>query len=527
MLNIIIKPKTLQFIFAFSVAILITGFLRLQLFSGLPNSDDGFYTFSSQLFWESLFALKDLESRLFLGTLDLYPFMTSWVFGLEVNQYILLRLIDGLVAITASIIFFKVILKESGSTLFTVILATTLFILMNDGGIIAYGFKNSIWAAYLPLFTALLIWQNITKQDNFSFYLIGGLISLGVLLREPFLPFFILASISIFMGYGSRALVKYLIGSATIGFSVLGFVMMLRGWDLSHIINEYINASIFFEATEPLRKSHFNTFALLSIKNNWIILVTASLSLIYLLKLYFADRKVINMSRLSFWFAVALVPLLEPMLKLPFEYHFANCLPGLAGLTAMGYKHLNNQESKKIKTSVIIIISLLSLIVILPTINKTIIKSSQIYSPSDAFNWVKAVNVFRMKGNIERSQYLIAARKIYELSREDSTLAVSGYMTGLYPLTGLLPPVYELSDVGKLFLFLGNDEDKLIKIIKKHRPTIILTTHLSTFYVNSSEKALPGIIEKTNLYSKVGIMPLNLQINYGWKAGTIYRLKDF
>jgi hypothetical protein len=233
------------------------------------------------------------------------------------------------------------------------------------------------------------------------------------------------------------------------------------------------------------------------------------------------------MSRLSFWFAVALVPLLEPMLKLPFEYHFANCLPGLAGLTAMGYKHLNNQGSKKIKTSVIIIISLLSLIVILPTINKTIIKSSQIYSPTDAFNWAKAVNVFRMKGNIERSQYLIAARKIYELSREDSTLAVSGYMTGLYPLTGLLPPVYELSDVGKLFLFLGNDEDKLIKIIKKHRPTIILTTHLSTFYVNSSEKALPGIIEKTNLYSKVGIMPLNLQINYGWKAGTIYRLKDF
>ena len=527
MLNIIIKPKTLQFIFAFSVAILITGFLRLQLFSGLPNSDDGFYTFSSQLYWESLFALKNLESRPLLGLLDLYPFMTSWVFGLEVNQFILLRLIDGLVAITASIIFFKVILKESGSTLFTVILATTLFILMNDIGIIAYGFKNSIWAAYLPLFTALLIWQNITKQDNFSFYLIGGLISFGVLLREPFLPFFILASFSIFMGYGSRALVKYLIGSAVIGFSVLSFVLMFREWDLSYIINLYITESIFFESLEPLHKSNFNTFGLLSIKNNWIILVTASLSLIYLLKLYCADRKVIDMGRLSFWLLVALLPLLEPMLKLSFEYHFANCLPGLVGLTAMSYKHLNNKESKNIKISVIIIISLLSLIVILPTINKTIIKSSQIYSPSDAFNWAKAVNVFRMKGNIERSQYLIAARKIYELTREDSTLAVSGYMAGLYPLTGLLPPVYELRDVGKLFLSLGNDEDKLIKIIKKHRPTIILTTHLSTFYVNSSEKALPGIIEKTNLYSKVDIMPLNSEINYGWKAGTIYRLKDF
>ena len=122
---------------------------------------------------------------------------------------------------------------------------------------------------------------------------------------------------------------------------------MLRGWDLFRLINLYSSESVYYESLESITSSHFITFALLSIKNNWIILVTTSLSLIYLLKLYFADRKVINMSRLSFWFAVALVPLLEPMLKLPFEYHFANCLPGLAGLTAMGYKHLNNQESKK------------------------------------------------------------------------------------------------------------------------------------------------------------------------------------
>jgi hypothetical protein len=89
--------------------------------------------------------------------------MSSWVYSLEVNQYVLLRLIDGLIAIAASIILFKVILKDSGSTVFTFILMTTLLIIMNDVEIILYGFRNSIWAAFLPLFSSLLIWQNSSK----------------------------------------------------------------------------------------------------------------------------------------------------------------------------------------------------------------------------------------------------------------------------------------------------------------------------------------------------------------------------
>ena len=526
MLNTIFKNKTLQFFFALTVAILTTGFLRLQFFSGLPNSDDGFYTFISQLYYTSRSNNVGLDGNS-LSMLQLYPFLTSWVFNLEVNQFIMLRLIDGIFAVITSVILFKVILKESGSTLFTLILMTTLLILMNHIGVIAYGFKNSIWIAYLPLFIALLAWQNTTRNDNFSFYLIGGLVSFGVLLREPFLIFFILAGISILIGYGWRALIKYLIGSALIGFSVLAFVLMFRGWDLSNLINSYAERAGWVANWDHLQKNNFNYFGLLAIRNNWFILVTASLSLIYLIKLYCTDRKVINLRRLSFWLAVVTVPLLEPMLKLPFLYHFANCLPGLAGLTAMGWKILSDRESKRIKKLVVIVISLMSLIMIFPTINQTILKSSHIWSLPEAIIWAKSVNAFRIKQTIERSQYLIISAKIYELSREDSTLSVSGYMSGLYPLTGLLPPTKNLVDLGALSDILSNDEDKLIQIIKKYRPTIILTTHLSSQYVSPGNKALPGVIEKTNLYNKVGMIPLNLEINYGWKAGSIYRLKDF
>ena len=511
--------KSLQLFIAITLAILTTGFLRLQLFSGVPAPDDGFYIFHSQYIYYALTHGQDLKTM----TLSLYQFMTAWVYGLEVNQYILLRLIDGLVAVAASIILFKVILKESGNTLFTAILATALFIIMNDIENIAYGFRNSIWAAYLPLFTALLVWQNASKEDKYSFYLIGGLVSLGVLLREPFLPFFLLAGISILIGYGWRVLIKYLIGSAVVGFSVLAVMLMFRGWDLFDLINSY-----------HLRLGAIGTlvikFPMAIIKANWFILTTASISFIYLIKLYCADKKSVNMSRVYFWLVIALLPLVEYYTKLGLPYHMANTLIGFSGLTAIGWQYLEKQESRKINKSSIIIIGLLSLIVILPTINRTLIKSSYIYGPIDAIKWVKASDSFRGGQMIERSQYLKVAAKVYGLTRSDSTLAVSGFWQPLFPLTGLLPPTFALSHLRSLYLEHNYDQNKVIEVIKKYQPTVIVSSKNAW----RGEDDIPGIIEKTNLYEKVDsvdsvprkIGDTGLDINSSLSA-IIYRLKDF
>jgi len=523
MFNSILKSKTPQLCIAIIIAILTTGFLRLQLFSGVPEPDGGFYTFNSQYIYYALTNGQDLKTM----TLNLYQLMASWVYGLDVNQYVSLRLVDGLVAVAASIVLFKVILKESGSPLFTVILATCLFIIMNDIEIIVYGFQNSIWAAYLPLFSALLVWQNASTEDKYSFYLIGGLVSLGILLREPFLPFFLLAGIAILIGYGWRVLVKYLIGSALLGFSVLGFMLMLRGWDLLGLIESYLYIGGGLSNYKNLSSDFFNFFGLSSVKSNWFIYITASVSIIYLIKLNSTNKKSVSTNRFYFWLGVVLLPILEPMMKIGMEYHFANCLPGLAGLSAMGWKYMSSQESERTKAISITVIGLISLFMILPTIDRTLIKSSYIYGPVDAIKWAKASDSFRGAQMIERSQYLTAAAKIYGLSRENSTLVVSGHMQGLNPLTGLLPPTYGLNDLKSLYSNLNFDQEKLISIIKKYRPTLILTTHLSSRLLDIKEKDLPSIIEKTNLYNKVEMMEENLEINYGWKAGTIYRLKDF
>ncbi|MFQ3368168.1 MAG: hypothetical protein ACI8WO_000260, partial [Methylophilaceae bacterium] len=135
-----ITPNTFHLLIAIILAILTTGFLRLQLLNSLPGSDSGFYTFNAQFIYHVLSNGGTFKNM----ALSLYPTLTSWVYALDVNQYILLRLIDGLVAIAASVILFKVILKESGNTVFTLILLAPLFILMNDPILIGSGFKNSI-----------------------------------------------------------------------------------------------------------------------------------------------------------------------------------------------------------------------------------------------------------------------------------------------------------------------------------------------------------------------------------------------
>ena len=525
MLNKIITSKSFHLFIATIVAILTTGFLRLQLFTALPESDGGLHTFVTQYIYHLLSNGENLKGMVF----RLYPIMTSWVYGLEVNQYILLRLIDGLIAVIASIIFFKVILKESGSTLFTAILTTVLFIAMNDIEIIFYGFSNSIWAAYLPLFTALLVWQKSSKGDTFSFYTIGALVSLGILFRETFLPFFLLAGIAILIGYGWRVLLKYLIGSAILGFSVLAVVLSFREWDLLDLFNSYFSGGIQsgvhwwiwdFEADAK----RVLGWAVDTIKTSWFICITALASIIYLIKLYSADKKSVHMPRLYFWLAVALLPLLEWFFKYGLPYHLASCLPGLAGISAMSWRYINSNESKQVTASSMIVIGLMSLIVLVPTVNRTIIKSSYIYSPSDAIERISMLDSFRGQQIIERSQYLIAARKIYELSREDSTLAVSGFWQPVYPLTNLMPPTLELASLRTLFMSLSYSEDKLINYLKKYRPTLILTSPPSLMV---GDVDFSSMVEKTNLYNKVGEVPENLEINYGYFWGPIYRLKDF
>ena len=155
----------------------------------------------------------------------------------------------------------------------------------------------------------------------------------------------------------------------------------------------------------------------------------------------------------------------------------------------MSWRYINSNESKQVNTSSLLILGLMSLIVIVPTVNQDIVNSIRIYGLSDAIDW-SISEVFRSPEMVQRSQYLTIAAKIYELSRADSTLVVTNSLHALYVLTGLLPPVYALNDLDPLYSSLNSDKEKLIQVIKKYRPTIIVTPTINSIPKNDLDMLL-------------------------------------
>jgi hypothetical protein len=371
--------------------------------------------------------------------------------------------------------------------------------------------------------------------------LIGGLVSFGILLREPFLPFFIFAGIAILIGYGWRVLVKYLIGSAVSGFSILGFVLMFRNWDLIDLFNSY------FFVGASIQNAGWKFPVHTIINANWFLICTDSASILYLIKLYL-DKKLINLNRFYFWGILVIIPLIEYWSKLGLEYHLANCLIGLAGLSALGWKYLSNNASIRVKRSSLIILSLTSMFIILPMVNNYIVKKDRIFTISEAIRWINTSDSFRSKNMVERSQYLKVASKVYGLSRENSTLAADGHWEAILSLANLSVPRssvtgltnYRLIALRTEYRASGYDKNKIVQLIKEYRPTIILTSGKNTMTWKGAE-AIPEIIIATNLYERVGHVPQ--QFTYedfyttkvvqpgadpmGWIPATIWRLKDF
>jgi len=301
---------------------------------------------------------------------------------------------------------------------------------------------------------------------------------------------------------------------------------MLRGdGGLQSIIEGYIGHEVTMrDLTNELLISNFFKHSLIAIKAYWFGIVLSIISAIYIFKLNFQERKSVSINRFFFWLALAIVPILEPIFKLGFDYHFINCVPGLAGISAICWKYINSNESKILKKYLMGAIITLYLFGVYPSLSKTL--NINVYNKenpvSDSYSHLWK-NSYGEIETIKRSNYLIAADMIKKLSKDDSTLAVAGSAQLLYPLTGLFPVSNELSDLRAAYLRLDWNEDKLVDLLKKERPTIIFPTR----------QALPGIdnlmraIARTDLYERVAILSYSPDVYYKSIHGDIYRLKSF
>tara|TARA_B110001469_G_C9403937_1_gene207351 strand:- start:47 stop:625 length:579 start_codon:yes stop_codon:yes gene_type:complete len=190
----------------------------------------------------------------------------------------------------------------------------------------------------------------------------------------------------------------------------------------------------------------------------------------------------------------------------------------------MTWKYISLNQSKNIQKYLLIAVYVFFIYGSYPNISKTL--SIDVYQKENAvINAYKQLwkNNYNEKEIIKLSNFLIASDMIKKLSSKNSTLATAGFATPLYPITGLLPPSFDLYDLRGLYSRLNWDEDKLVKILKEQKPTIIMPT----------KQILPGMpnltraIQMTGLYERVAIVSYSPNVYYKSITGDIYRLKSF
>ena len=490
------------------IALITTFLIRFPMLMELPSTDQGLYAFWSQINYAYLSQGKGLVD---FGTLMLYPALTSWVFSFDGNHIMLLRLFDLFIAVIASIIFFYVIKKESGgSSVIATILSIAALSVMNHKVFISSGFNNQFFAAYIPLFIAYLMSQSEIK-NKYSWFYIGGLLSLAVLLRETLLPFFIVAGASILYAHGKKITIDFSLGAACVGFPILVLIFFLRG-DFFGLFTQYIFSNNYvYSYYDPFKFEYFLRNFLGSIKIFWFIASAAFLTLLLSIKF---EKK----GKVLFWVLIALVPLIEPLLKVGFPYHFSVCILGLTGLIAYGCSYLpkiNTNRNIKYLMTIFLIASLYS--------------AYPSYSDSNIPR-IKAViqdlgqirNKKFESGANEYSQYLTIAAKINENYSMGSTLASSGLMHVIYPLTGLLPPSRGFADMAELLFDLDFNEDIFIEKLKKSSPDIILCSQRDDRPIM---KNLKKAIEKSGLYNRVFDFKKSDK-HYGWQQAILYEIKE-
>ncbi|PYC15832.1 hypothetical protein DMX02_23650 [Pseudomonas jessenii] len=490
--------------------IFAVGFPRIMVLGDLPSTDEGVFAYFSQIMFSSVASGSGLPDT---GTLMLYPMLVSWIFDLPFNHFFLLRITDLIAAITAGVLFYRIIEKESQSHLAAALISIIFLFTMNQPLFIQSGFKNSIYAAYIPLFIALL-WSRTAEQGARTWLWIGALGAVSILLRETFIPFVVLGAASVLVSRGWKTFFRFSFGVVLGGVVLTAAALILRG-GFQSFVDGYVNAGDFYTSMKDQITSLLIANGMLAAKQSVIALWLAGLAVAGLLGHIIYNRRFDVLKRLLFWISVATVPLLEPLSKIGFPYHFSVCLPGLAGLCALSWEQLVSPHSKAVKAAAVA-----ALIAVCATLLQ-----SKVPPLLNAF----AANKENLRGfnsntwrpeAIAQSNYLLAADAIAKVAPAHGTLGISGFMFSLFPLTGLLPSSYESSHLSAMVIKYGLDESAFKNALAACPPDIVMTTTRTDF---PGSDIIANAIEHSGLYTAVTTIPVSPEKSYGTFAGTVYK----
>ena len=497
--------------FSLFVVFLGTILPRLAVIGGVPTTDEGIYAAQAQFISASLFSGHGLPDA---GPLMLYPLLTAWIFKLGWNPLVLLRLVDLAVASTASWLFYRLIRKESGSAVAGVLIAVVFLWAMNQVTFIQYGYRNSIVCASNALFLALALVEGAPTGKLSRWWGAGSLVALAVLLREPLFPFAIVGSIAATLAGRWQGGLAFVMGGLSIAVIGLGGICLARG-DTVTLFGAYDDYASIYAVLDHDRWHNFFLNGGHAVRAAGSALIIGSGGALLAVRAT-SRPSAPDRGRFWLWLTLAVVPLWEPTAKIGFPYHFAVCLPGLAGLAAFGWRHraaafenVNRIALGAGGTAVAMVIFVDAI-----AIARQAPASAAVLGTVTTEAWPASA--------VDRSNFLLAAEAIRASAPAHATLSVSGYMWGLHPLTGMLPPTYRLEDLNIAAIELRLDEARLQALIASCPPDILVITKRN---MPGTEIAFQAVTA-SGLYRPVGEIPVTARDRYGAFGGTIYRKID-
>jgi hypothetical protein len=450
---------------AWLLVVVATLYPRLALLGGLPFTDEGFYGFEAQAIHDSIAAGMGLPDH---GMLNLYPMLVSWVFSTGGSPLLLWRIVDMLVAVCVGWLLFRLASRESGDPLAGAVIAAVFSFAMNQQAFVQYGFRNSIFAAYIPLLLAALIGLDpASREKDSNWWLCGALVALGVLLRETLVYFAVLGFVAVLVAHGWRSAARYALGGVLAGGAVIALVALARG-GVAELAQSYSQASDTYVIVADMRWQWLD-LALSTAAIEGAVALPLALAGLAAVGFAQGDRAP-YVKRWVFWLAVAIVPMVEPILKIGYAYHVAVSAIGLCGLAALAWRALSGRPRSIAVASASVLLAGSAILgwVQIQKLNVGLDDRVANVRALAAGDWPKQA--------IPQSNYLLLAEAMRKADPAARTLAVSGGALILFPLTGMAPSSYALHDLSDLALKLHHDGASLRRTIAQCPPDILMVT---------------------------------------------------
>ncbi len=509
-----------------TLAVVLAGvfYPRLMILGDFPHMDEGLSVFLGELCAEAFSGGGQLP---LMHGLPLEALLLCWTSFLPGFTVIWLRLCDLLFACVAGWLLCRIYQEECGNAATGLALALLVLCPMNYPGVIDAGYKNAIPPAFCFLFGAFLLTRNNPDPKSIRWFFCGLCLCAAVLFREPFVVFALLGCVVVMVCGGGPAALRYIAGGIAGLVPILLLLFWLQGIDaLNEIYEAYIDRGLLY-AQETGRIWHNFQSGIYKALHNFTGPIAALLgvgALFVYRRLKFGVR-IVSAKRGLFWLAVFLLPLLEPMTKIGFLYHFSVCLPGLGGLAAWLVQEMSSCQRKKTGAGIVVLVSLC-----------VCISLAGLPSPANAPMTLQMIGRFPEQGWpdewAEKSNPLMAAREIRKALPPGGTLSASAFSFFIYPAAGAMPPKterhgagYGLSDLSRYYVKLGMNSEKLASELKANPPDVIAIGKAFDVHERDYAASLSDAVKKSGLYRLVSVVNPDAARHYGWLAYQIYRKK--